>query len=195
MLARRLLTIQNSFTRHTLAAMTGITAAQGTLDKFNFTNSSPAKAKPAATNAKKRAASTTADGPKPAKQARTGPSGEAKRLYGAANAKGNLGYKETAEELAEEGETPFEHLNRVMSEGAKTFAEVEKATGEAVVYWCRMKDLRIEDNRALALASAKARELGKHLVVIHILSPGDYRSHDRSDKRIDFVLRVRDTFL
>lgn len=39
------------------------------------------------------------------------------------------------------------------------------------------------------MASAKARELNKHLVVLHVLSPGDYRAHDRADKRIDFVLR------
>ncbi|KAG2116073.1 DNA photolyase, FAD-binding/Cryptochrome [Suillus discolor] len=61
--------------------------------------------------------------------------------------------------------------------------------GQSVVYWMRMGDLRISDNRALALASAQAVEDQVPLVVLHVLSPQDYIAHDRSKTRIDFVLR------
>lgn len=47
----------------------------------------------------------------------------------------------------------------------------------------------VEDNTALALASAKAEELGLPLVWLFVLSPGDYKWHDRSTKKIDFMLR------
>ncbi|KAG1731169.1 DNA photolyase, FAD-binding/Cryptochrome [Suillus occidentalis] len=61
--------------------------------------------------------------------------------------------------------------------------------GQSVVYWMRMGDLRISDNKALALASAQAVEEKIPLVVLHVLSPQDYIAHDRSKIRIDFVLR------
>ncbi|KAG2367271.1 DNA photolyase, FAD-binding/Cryptochrome [Suillus spraguei] len=61
--------------------------------------------------------------------------------------------------------------------------------GQSIVYWMRMGDLRIVDNKALALASAQAVEDQIPLVVLHVLSPQDYIAHDRSKKRIDFVLR------
>ncbi len=52
-----------------------------------------------------------------------------------------------------------------------------------VVYWMRMHDLRIHDNRALAHASALAaarRKKGKsgHLIALFVLTPGDFRAHD-----------------
>lgn len=54
----------------------------------------------------------------------------------------------------------------------------------------RNKDLRLTDNRALALASATAERLSRPLVVLHIFSPSDYVAHDRSPRRIDFQLRA-----
>lgn len=53
----------------------------------------------------------------------------------------------------------------------------------------RNKDLRLTDNRALAEASATAINLSLPLIVLHIFSPSDYASHDRSARRIDFQLR------
>lgn len=50
-------------------------------------------------------------------------------------------------------------------------------------------DIAVEDNTALAQASQKAQELGLPLVWLFVLSPGDYKMHDRSPKRIDFMLR------
>lgn len=52
------------------------------------------------------------------------------------------------------------------------------------------KDLRLEDNRALALASQRAEQLNQPLVVFTVLSPADYAAHDRSARRIDFILRA-----
>ena len=52
-----------------------------------------------------------------------------------------------------------------------------------------MKDLRLKDNKALSLASNAAQKLDKKLVILHVLSPGDYKAHDRAAVRIDFVLR------
>jgi len=52
-----------------------------------------------------------------------------------------------------------------------------------------MKDLRIKDNKALSLASETAVKYNKNLIILHVLSPGDYKAHDRAPCRIDFVLR------
>ncbi|CDO71294.1 hypothetical protein BN946_scf184908.g51 [Trametes cinnabarina] len=68
-------------------------------------------------------------------------------------------------------------------------AVVLPAEGDCVVYWMRMEDMRIRDNRALALASAQAQRNGVPLLVLFVLSPQDYIAHDRSARRIDFTLR------
>jgi deoxyribodipyrimidine photo-lyase len=47
----------------------------------------------------------------------------------------------------------------------------------------------VEDNTALSKASKLAKELSLPLVALFVLSPGDYKWHDRSSKRIDFMLR------
>lgn len=80
--------------------------------------------------------------------------------------------------------TPTESLREALKKQRKA----EK--GGNVVYWMNMRDLRIEDNRALAKASELVQaHKGGHLIVLHILSPQDYRAHDRSPRRIDFTLR------
>jgi len=86
-----------------------------------------------------------------------------------------------------------------LEEGATILAKFEQAYGQqkevkhknggAVLYWMRMKDLRIKDNKALSLASETAVKLKKKLVILHVLSPGDYKAHDRAPIRIDWVLR------
>ena len=53
----------------------------------------------------------------------------------------------------------------------------------------RNKDLRTYDNRALAHATGIAQTHKLPLVVLHVFSPGDYKAHDRSARRIDFQLR------
>lgn len=63
------------------------------------------------------------------------------------------------------------------------------AKGDSVVYWMRMEDMRLRDNRALSAASNVAQDLGVPLLVLFVLSPDDYVLHDRSPRRIDFCLR------
>ncbi|KAI0701814.1 DNA photolyase [Cytidiella melzeri] len=69
--------------------------------------------------------------------------------------------------------------------------------GNAVVYWMRMQDMRVRDNRALSLASLEAVKSGLPLIVLFVVSPQDYIAHDRSARRIDFTLRnlecIKDT--
>ncbi|WRT70869.1 uncharacterized protein IL334_007868 [Kwoniella shivajii] len=91
----------------------------------------------------------------------------------------------TAEDAARADEDPpLNQLERLIEKGQK---QVEK--GDCVVYWMRMEDMRIEDNTALYKASEKAVELGIPLIALFVLSPGDYKIHDRSNKKIDFTLR------
>ncbi|KAH8105917.1 DNA photolyase, FAD-binding/Cryptochrome [Cristinia sonorae] len=61
--------------------------------------------------------------------------------------------------------------------------------GDAVVYWMRMEDMRISDNTALSQASELAVKSGVPLLVLFVLSPQDYKAHDRGARRIDFTLR------
>ncbi|KAG9317430.1 DNA photolyase [Chiua virens] len=61
--------------------------------------------------------------------------------------------------------------------------------GKSIVYWMRMGDLRIVDNRALAAASQQATKEKIPLIVLFLFSPQDYIAHDRSKRRVDFVLR------
>ena len=66
---------------------------------------------------------------------------------------------------------------------------VDTAKDGCVVYWQRMKDIRLKDNKALSLASETAIKHKRPLVILHVLSTGDFVSHDRGPARIDFVLR------
>ncbi|KAI0036800.1 DNA photolyase, FAD-binding/Cryptochrome [Vararia minispora EC-137] len=61
--------------------------------------------------------------------------------------------------------------------------------GNAVVYWMRMEDMRIHDNRALSKASELAKKENIPLVALFVISPHDYIAHDRGPRRIDFMLR------
>jgi deoxyribodipyrimidine photo-lyase len=47
----------------------------------------------------------------------------------------------------------------------------------------------VDDSRGLEAASSFARQKGLPLVVLFVLSPGDFKMHDISTRRIDFVLR------
>jgi deoxyribodipyrimidine photo-lyase len=86
---------------------------------------------------------------------------------------------------------------------------VPPRSGDAIVYWMRMEDMRslrffltvlfsphhlfsfilASDNRALAQASAQAVKDHVPLLVLFVLSPQDFAAHDRSPRRIDFTLR------
>lgn len=90
--------------------------------------------------------------------------------------------------------TPYQSLLNLLNSSItlhplKSSSSTHSPSTPLIVYWMRMRDLRLKDNRALSAASKIAKELQAHLVVIHIFSPSDYQSHHRSPRRIDFVLR------
>ncbi|KAJ1308941.1 hypothetical protein OPQ81_004624 [Rhizoctonia solani] len=82
---------------------------------------------------------------------------------------------------------PLHRLQNAISEHKSQLKNVAK--GDSIIYWMRMEDMRIRDNRAFSAASNVAQDLGVPLVVLFMLSPEDYVSHDRSPRRIDFCLR------
>lgn len=47
----------------------------------------------------------------------------------------------------------------------------------------------VEDNRALSFAAAHAKKHSIPIIALFVISPGDYKAHDRSPRRIDFMLR------
>ncbi|KAK0872839.1 DNA photolyase phr1 [Friedmanniomyces endolithicus] len=82
---------------------------------------------------------------------------------------------------------PIEDLNRALEETKLQRSQI--AGGEAVVHWFK-RDLRTTDNRALSMASAKAKSMGVPLVCMFIVSPQDYQAHLTSAARVDFELRT-----
>ncbi|EMC99851.1 hypothetical protein BAUCODRAFT_62992 [Baudoinia panamericana UAMH 10762] len=82
---------------------------------------------------------------------------------------------------------PLEVLNRTLEETKLQRQSV--AVGEAVVHWFK-RDLRTFDNRALSMASAKAKSKGVPLICMFIVSPQDYQAHLTSAPRVDFELRT-----
>ncbi|KAJ7684059.1 DNA photolyase, FAD-binding/Cryptochrome [Mycena rosella] len=90
----------------------------------------------------------------------------------------------SAAAAATDADPPLLKLLKAVKDGVPT-----PKKGDSVVYWMRMGDLRISDNRALSLASAHAKKDNVPLVVLFILSPQDWTAHDRAPRRIDFTLR------
>merc|ERR1712054_57266 len=82
---------------------------------------------------------------------------------------------------------PIEDLQAALEETAGERRAVK--VKNAVVHWFKM-DLRHTDNRALALASEKAKEAGVPLIGMYLVSPQDYEAHLRSPPRVDFMLRT-----
>ncbi|KAL9057692.1 MAG: hypothetical protein Q9162_002166 [Coniocarpon cinnabarinum] len=78
---------------------------------------------------------------------------------------------------------PFEELHASL--------ETSKSSPKArnVLHWFRSKDLRMEDNRALAAASKKAKEGKGHLITMYLFSPKDMDWHGTSPARTDFILQ------
>lgn len=81
---------------------------------------------------------------------------------------------------------PIEDLISALEDTAQERKNVKAK--DAVVHWFRM-DLRLADNKALALASEKAKEAGVPLIALFIVNPQDYEAHLRSPVRVDFMLR------
>jgi deoxyribodipyrimidine photo-lyase len=81
---------------------------------------------------------------------------------------------------------PIELLESALKETRSERENIE--VKGAVVHWYKC-DLRIQDNKALHLASEKAREKGVPLIAIYIISPQDFEAHLTAPVRVDFILR------
>ena len=88
--------------------------------------------------------------------------------------------------ISSEIERPIDTLSRVQRETRSQRDGI--SVKDAVVHWFKC-DLRTADNKALHLASEKARSRGVPLICIHIISPQDYKAHMTSAVRVDFALR------
>ena len=84
-------------------------------------------------------------------------------------------------------ERPIETLQKAQVETDREREEIK--VKDAVVHWFKT-DLRTQDNKALHLASEKAKSKGVPLICLHIISPQDYKAHMTSSVRVDFVLRT-----
>lgn len=84
-------------------------------------------------------------------------------------------------------ERPIETLSKAQKDTTSRRDSIE--VKDAVVHWFKC-DLRITDNKALHLASEKAKSKGVPLICLHIISPQDYQAHVTSAVRVDFVLRT-----
>lgn len=84
-------------------------------------------------------------------------------------------------------ERPIETLEKAQKETQSQRDRTQ--VKDAVVHWFKC-DLRITDNKALHLASEKAKSRGVPLICIHVISPQDYKAHMTSAVRVDFVLRT-----
>ncbi|KAK3395991.1 deoxyribodipyrimidine photolyase [Sordaria brevicollis] len=82
---------------------------------------------------------------------------------------------------------PIETLYAALSETVSLRSSLP--VRQAVVHWFKM-DLRLHDNRALWLASQKAKEAGVPLICLYVLSPEDLEAHLRAPIRVDFMLRT-----
>ncbi|KAI5201170.1 deoxyribodipyrimidine photo-lyase [Aureobasidium subglaciale] len=82
---------------------------------------------------------------------------------------------------------PIEVLTQAVQKTA--FARKKIEVGDAVVHWFK-RDLRTKDNRALHLASKKAKSKGVPLICLFIISPQDYQAHLTAPVRVDFELRT-----
>ena len=84
-------------------------------------------------------------------------------------------------------ERPIETLGKAQEETRTQREQIP--VKDVVVHWFK-NDLRITDNKALHLASEKAKSKDVPLICIHIISPQDYKAHVTSAVRVDFVLRT-----
>jgi deoxyribodipyrimidine photo-lyase len=82
---------------------------------------------------------------------------------------------------------PIEVLTQAVQKTA--FARKKIDVSDAVVHWFK-RDLRTTDNRALHLASEKAKSKGVPLICLFIVSPQDYQAHLTAPVRVDFELRT-----
>lgn len=81
---------------------------------------------------------------------------------------------------------PIEELSAAQEETKSDQGGI--AVRGAVVHWFKC-DLRTKDNKALHIASEKAKTKGVPLICIYVVSPQDFKAHITSAIRVDFILR------
>ena len=83
-------------------------------------------------------------------------------------------------------ERPIETLEKAIKD---TQAQRDSTPpGKCVVHWFKC-DTRTMDNRALHLASEKAKRHGLPLICLYLISPQDFEAHLTAPIRVDFILR------
>ena len=82
---------------------------------------------------------------------------------------------------------PIELLEAAQKETKEARENIQ--VKDAVVHWYKC-DLRTRDNKALHLASEKAKSKGVPLICMYIVSPQDLQAHITSPARVDFILRT-----
>lgn len=87
---------------------------------------------------------------------------------------------------------PIELLSKAVEESALARTAIrDQKQGDSVVHWFK-RDLRIRDNTGLSKASALAKEIGKGVIGVWIMSPQDWEAHLVSPAKCDFELRSVD---
>ena len=84
-------------------------------------------------------------------------------------------------------ERPIGTLEKAVAETRQAREEVK--VKDAVVHWFKC-DLRTRDNKALHMASEKAKSRGVPLIAMYLVSPQDFQAHLTSAVRVDFILRT-----
>lgn len=84
-------------------------------------------------------------------------------------------------------ERPIRTLEKAILETRQAREEIK--VKNAVVHWFKC-DLRTRDNKALHLASEKAKSTGVPLIGLYLVSPQDFQAHLISPARVDFMLRT-----
>lgn len=82
---------------------------------------------------------------------------------------------------------PIEVLEGAIEDTAKDRAKIKP--GKAVMHWFK-RDLRLNDNRGLAMAAEKAKAENIPLIALYVISPQDFQAHFTSAIRVDFDLRT-----
>lgn len=141
----------------------------------------------------KRKASTPANGAPPAKRRSASPVFDHSRPTERANIVQRTFYPpEISNERCAQYNTgeianPFQTLEAKIKETAA--ARKALPTGKTVIHLYK-RDLRIQDNRSLRLASEKAKAKGLSLICLYVVSPQDFTAHVTSAARVDFIYRT-----
>lgn len=135
----------------------------------------------------------------PSKKSKTVPSGDARHSFDHSRVEEQYGIVQREFYPAEmsnercamynnnEIPRPIEVLEQAIEDTAEKRAKIKP--GKAVLHWFK-RDLRLHDNRSLAMAAEKAKKANVPLIALFVVSPQDYQAHLTSPARVDFELRT-----